>query len=164
MEFRLLGPLEVVREDDAAVALGGRRPRALLARLLLSPNEVVLGGSTRRRRLGRAAAREPRQARSTSTCTPCAARWGPTGSRRARPATGSASSRTSSTSSAFTPSSRVETPPRWPRRSSLWRGPALADLADEAFARADAARLDDARLAALEARIDADLEAGGTTR
>ena len=43
---------------------------------------------------------------------------------------------------------------------SLWRGPALADLADEAFARADAARLDDARLAALEARIEADLEAG----
>ena len=38
---------------------------------------------------------------------------------------------------------------------SLWRGPALADLADEPFARADAARLDDARLAALEARIDA---------
>ena len=43
---------------------------------------------------------------------------------------------------------------------ALWRGPALADLAYEPFARAEAARLDDARLAALEARIDVDLADG----
>ena len=40
MEFRILGPLEV-RVDGDAVALGGRRPRALLAVLLLHANEVV---------------------------------------------------------------------------------------------------------------------------
>ena len=40
MEFRVLGPLEV-RVDGDAVPLGGRRPRALLAVLLLHPNEVV---------------------------------------------------------------------------------------------------------------------------
>jgi predicted ATPase/DNA-binding SARP family transcriptional activator len=42
----------------------------------------------------------------------------------------------------------------------LWRGPALADVADLPFARADVARLEEARLAALESRIDADLRCG----
>jgi DNA-binding SARP family transcriptional activator len=39
----------------------------------------------------------------------------------------------------------------------LWRGPALADLADEPCARTVAARLDELRLVALERAIDADL-------
>ena len=43
---------------------------------------------------------------------------------------------------------------------ALWRGQALADLAFEPFAQAELARLEEARLAALEARIDADLDAG----
>ena len=40
MEFRLLGPLEVL-DGDAPVALGGLKQRALLARLLVSPNRAV---------------------------------------------------------------------------------------------------------------------------
>ena len=55
--------------------------------------------------------------------------------------------------------------PRRPRRYAqaldLWRGPVLADLADYAFIRPEAARLEELRLAALEARIDADLALGG---
>jgi class 3 adenylate cyclase len=43
---------------------------------------------------------------------------------------------------------------------SLWRGPPLADLADEPFAAAEIRRLDELRLAALEDRIAADLELG----
>ena len=42
----------------------------------------------------------------------------------------------------------------------LWRGGVLADLADYAFTRPEAARLEELRLAALEARIDADLALG----
>jgi predicted ATPase/Tfp pilus assembly protein PilF len=42
----------------------------------------------------------------------------------------------------------------------LWRGPALSDVADLAFAQADAGRLEEARLAALESRVDADLACG----
>ena len=42
----------------------------------------------------------------------------------------------------------------------LWRSGVLADLADYAFTRPEAARLDELRLAALEARIDADLALG----
>jgi DNA-binding SARP family transcriptional activator len=40
MEFRILGPLEV-SDEGREVSLGGRKPRALLALLLLHPNEVV---------------------------------------------------------------------------------------------------------------------------
>jgi class 3 adenylate cyclase len=43
---------------------------------------------------------------------------------------------------------------------ALWRGPALDDLAFEPFARDEVGRLEEARLAALEQRIDADLELG----
>ncbi|MGO9753212.1 MAG: BTAD domain-containing putative transcriptional regulator [Solirubrobacteraceae bacterium] len=42
----------------------------------------------------------------------------------------------------------------------LWRGAALADLAYESFAQSEVARLEEARLAALEDRIDADLGRG----
>src|ERR1700748_1594051 len=40
LEFRILGPLEVI-EEDRAIALGGPRQRALLAILLLHRHEVV---------------------------------------------------------------------------------------------------------------------------
>jgi len=43
---------------------------------------------------------------------------------------------------------------------ALWRGEPLADLGFEPFAQVDAARLEEARLAALEDRIDADLALG----
>jgi DNA-binding SARP family transcriptional activator len=43
----------------------------------------------------------------------------------------------------------------------LWRGRALEDVAYEPFAQAEIARLEEQRLSALEARVDADLAAGG---
>ncbi len=43
---------------------------------------------------------------------------------------------------------------------ALWRGPALGEVASEPFARPSAARLDELRLAAEEARIDAGLALG----
>jgi DNA-binding SARP family transcriptional activator len=42
----------------------------------------------------------------------------------------------------------------------LWRGPALADVAFESFAQHDIAILEEMRLSALEARVDADLRCG----
>jgi DNA-binding SARP family transcriptional activator len=42
----------------------------------------------------------------------------------------------------------------------LWRGPALADVAYEEFAQAEIRRLEELRLSALEARVDADLRLG----
>ena len=46
------------------------------------------------------------------------------------------------------------------RASELWRGPALADVPDAPFARAEAARLEELRLGADEDRIDAELALG----
>ena len=46
----------------------------------------------------------------------------------------------------------------------LWRGPPLADFAYESFAQAEIARLEEARLAALEERIDAELALGEHAR
>jgi DNA-binding SARP family transcriptional activator len=40
MEYRVLGPFEVL-DGDRAVELGGEKPRALLAILLLHRNQVV---------------------------------------------------------------------------------------------------------------------------
>src|SRR3990172_727425 len=40
MEFRILGPLEAW-DEGREISLGGRKPRALLALLLLHSNEVV---------------------------------------------------------------------------------------------------------------------------
>ena len=45
---------------------------------------------------------------------------------------------------------------------SLWRGPALADVAETGFGSAIIARLDELRLAAIEQRADADLLTGVT--
>jgi DNA-binding SARP family transcriptional activator len=42
----------------------------------------------------------------------------------------------------------------------LWRGPALSDVRAASFAFAEADRLERARLAALEDRVDADLALG----
>ena len=43
----------------------------------------------------------------------------------------------------------------------LWRGPALAEVADEGFAQAERNRLEELRVAALEDRVAADLDLGG---
>jgi DNA-binding SARP family transcriptional activator len=43
---------------------------------------------------------------------------------------------------------------------SLWRGPALADFAEERFAQVEAARLEELRLAAVEDRLQADIDLG----
>src|SRR5262249_33284053 len=47
-----------------------------------------------------------------------------------------------------------------PGALELWRGPAVADLAYEAFARDEASRLEELRVVVQERRIDADLANG----
>ena len=156
MEFRLLGPMEVIGDDGASIPLGGARPRALLAQLLLNANDVV---STDRLIDGIWGEQPPASAASALQVHVHALRR------------------------AIGPDRIVTRPPGYVVRVdadeldvdrfarlvadgdphgalALWRGQALADLAFEPFAQAEAARLEEARLAALEARIDADLDAG----
>ena len=158
MEFRLLGPLEVVGDDAVPVALGGPRPRSLLAQLLLHPNQVV----STDRLIDAIWGESPPASAQNALQVHVHALRGALGADRivTRP-----------------PGYLVRVEPdeldvdRFERLAgsgtdglrealALWRGPALADLAYEPFAVAAATRLDESRLAALEARIDLDLASG----
>ena len=169
MEFRILGPLEV-RDESGEVPVGGRKPRALLAVLLLHPNEVVPadrliddvwgedspdGAATALRvnvsRLRKALPQDVLMTRAPGYLVRIAPdeldlhrfeRLVDEG--RSLLARGRAADASQRLRDAL----------------SLWRGPALADFAYESFAQPAIARLEEIRLAALELRIEADLAVG----
>jgi DNA-binding SARP family transcriptional activator len=156
MEFRLLGPLEVVDDVGQAVALGGRRPRALLALLLLNANRAV---STERLIDAVWGEDPPANARSTLQVHVHALRKALGADRIVTRAPGYLA-RVESGELDAERFEQLVGAGSYDEALGLWRGPALADLVGEEFARADAARLDEARLTADEARIAAELEAG----
>jgi predicted ATPase/DNA-binding SARP family transcriptional activator len=155
MEFRILGPLEVL-EDGRSVKLGGAKQRALLAVLLLHANRVV------------------------STDALLEALWGDRPPETAPKALQVYVSRLRKTLGAeriVTASSgyRIAVEPgefdlerfrtlvaagSFHQALGLWRGDALADFAYEPFAQSEIARLEELRLACLERRIEADLASG----
>ena len=165
MEFRVLGELEVLA-GDRPLELGGAKQRSVLSMLVLQAGNVVstdalidgLWGerppataakslqvyvSRLRKALGEnAIVTRPRAISSM----PRPNRW-----------TSAASSASSRRRSARHPPAAAAT---LRGALELWRGSALADLADEPFARAEIARLEELRLAALEDRIEADLALG----
>ena len=170
LEFRILGPLEVMT-DAGPVRLGGPRQRATLAILVLNANRVVsvdrladdlyAGAapvtavtqvqrqiSALRKVLGSASAietRPPGYVLHASHDQLDLARF----ERFAGEAT-VALERDDAKAAADLLRSALK----------LWRGPPLADLAYEPFAATSIDRLEEIRLAALETRIDADLRLG----
>ena len=166
MEFRILGPLEVV-EQGRPLALGGARQRALSG-LAAHPRE--------RGRLDRRLIDEL---------------WG---ERTAEAAANALQYHVSRLRKLLAPSEAIVTkepgylirveldeldllrferlveegqrsPPEAAARLlrealALWRGPALADVAHESFAQPEILRLEELRPVALERRIDADLALG----
>jgi DNA-binding SARP family transcriptional activator len=171
MEFRILGSLDVRDATGGPITPAGAKPRALLAMLLLHSNEpvsaerlaIALWGqdapagagktiqvhvSRLRRALG-----EPEVLATT-----------PGGYRlRVRPGELDAERFVRLAAAGHRALAEDE-----PERAgdvlrealSLWRGPALAEFAFEAFAQAEIGRLEEERLAALEARVEADLALG----
>jgi len=169
VEFRILGPLEVV-EHDQLLALGGPKQRALLAILLLHRGKVV---STDRLSDELWGERPPASAAKTVQAYVS----------NLRRALGDGLLITRGHGyllqtapdqldvdrfEALVDAGRTALGEGNARRASerlrealvLWRGPPLADFAYEPFAQAEAARLEEERLAALEDRIDADLTLG----
>jgi len=170
VEFRLLGPVEVLR-SGSAVALGGGKPRALLALLLIHRNELV------------------------SRDTLIEALWP---DRPPGTAAHSLDVQISRLRKAFAPEELIKTRSggyvldvdpeqvdvhrfeqlleRGRQQSAdgkhadalatlegaleLWRGPPLADLAYEDFAPTEIERLNELRLLATEERIEAELALG----
>ena len=155
MDFRILGPLEVL-EDGRALDLGGAKQRAVLAVLALHANRVVAQEhlvdalwdgappetarkalqvyvSQLRKLLGR---------ERLETKPPGYLLRRRAGRARPRPLRAPARQRTAAEALA------------------LWRGDPLADFADQRFAQAEIARLQELRLSCLEQRIERDLAGG----
>ena len=179
MEFRLLGPLEVAH-DGELLALPAGKPRALLAALLVAANRVVstdrliddLWGldppetavntlqvhvSQLRKALARAGAGAGRQIIVTRV-PGYMLRLDPEELDVARFERLLAAGRT-----ALARSQPAEAAQLLGEALSLWRGPPLAEFAGETFARPEIARLEEARLGALEDRFEAELELGRHT-
>jgi predicted ATPase/DNA-binding SARP family transcriptional activator len=170
MEFQILGPLEV-RSERGAVGLEGLKPRAVLAVLLLHPNEPVSA-----ERLAVALWGEDAPAGAVKTVQvhvsrlrkalgdPDAVSTTPAGYRlRVRPGELDAERFTRGVEAGRRAlgAGRPEQASALLRGAlELWRGPPLAELEFEPFAQAEIARLEEQRLVALEARVEADLARG----
>ena len=168
MELRVLGPLQV-EVDGRSILLGGPKQRLVLALLLLDANRLVPADRLIERIWGD---EPPEAARSTLQAYVS----------RLRKALGPG--RIESRSPGYVLAARPEeidalqfermiadahrrlgddpsvAKDQLDQALALWRGPALADLPDEAAIRADVTRLEELRLAALEDRADADLALG----
>jgi DNA-binding SARP family transcriptional activator len=166
MEFLVLGPLEV-RRDDEPVEVRGSKRRALLALLILHANEVV-----RTDRLVDELWGEHPPANASAALQNHVSRlrkdlggdvlvtkpWGYV--LRADPQTIDLLRFEALVAEARTLAAH-ERRERLGEALALWRGPALADVASEPALVTEVARLEELRLSALEQRIDTDLELGG---
>jgi predicted ATPase/DNA-binding SARP family transcriptional activator len=153
-EFRLLGPLEVV-SDGAMLPVGGPRQRALLAFLLLHANQVV----KRERLVDALWGDDPPET------APNALQVAVHGLRKLlganRIETVGDGYRLLVQPGELDLARFLELAEREPAAAlELWRGPPLAGV-DAPFATAEAARLEEVRLAAVESRVERELAAGG---
>ena len=156
MRFGILGPLEVLDEDGAPVALGGPRPRALLATLLLHPNQAV----STDRLIDAIWGDEPPASAPNALQVHVHALRSALGADRIVTRAPGYLLRVEDGELDAERFEQLVHDGKPVEALALWRGPALADVAFEPFAQAEAARLEERRLAAIEARIDADLETG----
>src|SRR4051794_37372692 len=165
MEFRILGPLEV-QDGRRPLALGGPKQRALLAVLLLHANDVVaverlvdeLWGESPPATVAKSVQVYVSRLRRELGEDRLRTRAPGYGLRGEPGELGGA--RFEELVAATTEAEPGRAGELLREALGLWRGPALADLAYEAFVQGPVARLEEQRLAALEQRIDADLAAG----
>jgi predicted ATPase/DNA-binding SARP family transcriptional activator len=155
MEFRILGPLDVV-DGPRVVALPGAKHRALLAMLLLHANEVV---STERLTEALWDDEPPGTAQKALQVYVSQLRKVLDRERLLTKAPGYLI-RVDADELDLTRFERLvrEGMPR--EALELWRGPPLAEFTYADFAQSEIARLDELHLSCLEQRIDADLAAG----
>jgi DNA-binding SARP family transcriptional activator/CBS domain-containing protein len=169
VDFRILGPLEVV-DRGRVLTPGGPRQRTLLALLLTRPNEVVsadrlideLWGARPPRNATNALQYHVSQLRKSLAPSEAIATQEPGYLIRVGP-----NELDLLRFERLVDEARAAPPGRATEllraALDLWRGPALADLAHEAFAQADILRLEELRLGALEQRFEADLALGRHT-
>ncbi len=166
-EFRILGPLEVA-DGEEVLSLTGHKQRALLALLLLDANRVVstdrlvdaLWGEQPPRTAATSLQNFVSQLRKLLGSDVLVTK--PPGYQlRISPQQLDLDRFVQLVEEARAEDSAVERAEKLRRALAIWRGPPLADLGFEAFAQQEIGRLDELRLAALEDRVDAELEGGG---
>ena len=166
IEYRILGPLEVMGEDGP-VALGGQKQRGLLALLLVHAGTVVaserlvtyLWGETPPKTAATALQNLVGQLRKLLGSD--AIETKPPGYVLQVEPDRFDLARFEQLCAAARKAGAEERAGLLREALALWRGPALADLAFETFAQNEIRRLEELRLDAVENRIDADLELGG---
>jgi DNA-binding SARP family transcriptional activator/tetratricopeptide (TPR) repeat protein len=165
MEFRLLGPLEVLSEGES-LPIGGAKQRGVLALLLLEANEVV----STDRLIDEVWGHRPPKSVEASLQN-CISNLRAVVGRElieTRPPgyllkVDAGSVDALRFEQALDASRELDPPERAAalrEALALWRGQPLADLELEGVARAAVSRLDELRLAALEQRIEAELALG----
>ena len=169
MRFGILGPMEVRSAGGDLVAVGGPRPRSLLAMLLLDAGQVVgidrlvdgLYGSSAPRDVGNALQSQVSRLRG---------RLGgliellPAGYRLAVDPSDVDAHRFAALAEAgrraLAAGDHAGAAAEFREGLALWRGSALADVADAPFAAGAAARLEELRVAAVEDLAEASLALG----
>ena len=172
MEFRLLGPLEVC-SDGEPIVLAGPKQRAILTILLLDANQVVLRARLLAEVWGE---RAPGSEHSLDVhISRLRKALAPSGEGNALIRRGRGyllcveegaldlvrfEQRIAAGQQALAEGRPAAAVGLLNDGLGLWRGEPLAEFADQAFAAAELSRLKELRLAALEARVDADLALG----
>jgi YVTN family beta-propeller protein len=154
MDFRILGPLEVL-SDGQPLDLGAQKQRALLALLLLDANQVV----PTERAIGDLWELPPRTAQKALQVYVSQLRkvLGPDRLQTKPPGY---LLRIGPEELDLARFEQLQAEGRSHEALALWRGSPLPEFAHERFAQAEIARLEELRLGCLEERIDADLAAG----
>ena len=177
MDFRILGPLEVL-VGDRSLALGGVKQRMLLASLLLNVNQVVSSDRLiedlwEGERLENATkALQVAVTRLRRTLEPDRASGQSSGLLVTRPPGYELrlgrdeldlhrfEDELDGGRRALAAGEPALAADMLRRALAMWRGPPLADLTHESFPRAEIARMEELRISAVEERIAADLDLG----
>jgi DNA-binding SARP family transcriptional activator len=165
LEFRILGPLEVT-DGGEPLQLSGQKQRALLALLLLDANRVVstdriidsLWGEQPPRTAATSLQNFVSQLRKLLGAETLITK--PPGYQLKIAPEQFDLERFRGLVEAARDEPPAERAARLEQSLRLWRGPPLADLGFEVFAQSEISRLEELRLAVLEDRIEAELEAG----
>src|SRR5437588_318041 len=155
MEFRILGPLEVL-SDGQALDLGGQKQRALLALLLLEANRPV----SRDRLIDALWEEEPTATAQKAIQVYVSQLRKLLGKERLLTRAPGYLLHAEADELDLTDFRRLQSEGKQRDALALWRAPALAEFAELRFAQTEIARLEELRLACLEERLDADLAEG----
>ena len=154
MEFRILGPLEVL-SDGQAVDLGGAKQRALLAVLLLDANHVV----SMDRLVDALWEDEPPETATKALQVYVSGLRKLIGKERLQTRAPGYLLSVARDELDLERFRELQEGGRPAEALALWRGPPLSDFAHSRFAQAEIARLEDLHLACLEERIEQHLHA-----